>query len=39
MNIWALVGMIGILIFTSLPLLKKENRTIEEIRKVIVTVA
>ena len=37
MNIYAWIGMLGIIIVTPLPLLKKENRTKEEIRKVIVT--
>ncbi|MEG7843870.1 serine hydrolase [Bacillus mobilis] len=37
MNIWAWIGILGILITAPLPLLKKENRTKEEIRKVIVT--
>jgi len=38
MNIYAWIGMLGLLILAPLPLLKKENRTKEEIRKVIVTV-
>lgn len=37
MNIWAWIGILGILITAPLPLLKKENRTKEKIRKVIVT--
>jgi D-alanyl-D-alanine carboxypeptidase len=37
MNIYAWIGMLGIIILTPLSLLKKENRTKEEIRKVIVT--
>jgi|GEM_PF-207798 len=37
MNIWAWIGLLGILLFSLLPLLKKENRTKEEIRKTIVT--
>lgn len=36
MNIYAWIGMLGIIILTPLSLLKKENRTKEEIRKVIV---
>ncbi|MFJ7951320.1 serine hydrolase [Lysinibacillus sp. NPDC096418] len=38
MNIIAWIGMLGIIIFTLLPLLKKENRSKEEISKAIVTV-
>ncbi|MEH6944291.1 serine hydrolase [Bacillus sp. JJ722] len=38
MNIWAWIGMLGVLILAPLSLLKKENRTKEGIRKVIVTV-
>lgn len=38
MNIFAWIGMLGILILAPLPLLKKENRSKEEIRKAIVTV-
>ena len=37
MNIYAWIGMLGIIIVTPLSLLKKENRTKEEIRKVVVT--
>jgi len=37
MNIYAWIGMLGIIIVTPLPLLIKENRTKDEIRKVIVT--
>ncbi|MGE7674779.1 serine hydrolase [Lysinibacillus sp. NPDC094403] len=37
MNIWAWIGLLGILMFSLLPLLKKENRTKEEIRKTITT--
>ncbi|MCM3712236.1 serine hydrolase [Sporosarcina luteola] len=37
MNIYAWIGMLGIIIVTPLSLLKKENRTKEEIRRVIVT--
>lgn len=36
MNIYAWIGLLGIIILTPLSLLKKENRTKEEIRKVIV---
>lgn len=36
MNVWAWIGMLGIIILTPLSLLKKENRTKEEIRKVVV---
>lgn len=39
MNTLAWIGMLGILILTLLPLVKKENRTKEEMRKAIVTVA
>ena len=38
MNIYAWIGMLGIIMFTLLPLLKKENRSKEEIRKAIITV-
>lgn len=38
MNIWAWIGMLGILILTLLPFLKKENRSKEEIGKAIVTI-
>lgn len=39
MNTLAWIGMVGIVILTLLPLVKKENRTKEEMRKAIVTVA
>lgn len=39
MNTLAWIGMVGIVILTFLPLVKKENRTKEEMRKAIVTVA
>ncbi|KAA0948708.1 D-alanyl-D-alanine carboxypeptidase [Sporosarcina sp. ANT_H38] len=39
MNTLAWIGMLGIVILTLLPLAKKENRTKEEMRKVIVTLA
>lgn len=38
MNIYAWIGMLGIIIFSLLPLLKKKNRSKEDIRKAIVTV-
>lgn len=38
MNTWAWIGMLGIIVFTLLPLLKKENRTKEEIRKATLTI-
>lgn len=38
MNIYAWIGMLGILILAPLPLLNKENRSKEEIGKVIITV-
>ena len=38
MNMWAWIGMLGFLILTLLPFLKKENRSKEEIRKAIVMV-
>ncbi|WP_053482325.1 serine hydrolase [Lysinibacillus sp. FJAT-14745] len=37
MTIWAWIGLLGIVMFSLLSLLKKENRTKEEIRKTIVT--
>ena len=37
MNIYAWIGMLGVIFLTPLSLLKKENRTKEEIRKVVVT--
>ncbi|MEK4712838.1 serine hydrolase [Sporosarcina sp. FSL K6-5500] len=39
MNTLSWIGMVGIVILTLLPLVKKENRTKEEMRKAIVTVA
>ena len=39
MNIWAWIGLLGIIILAPLSLLKKENRSKEKIRKAIVTVA
>lgn len=38
MNIYAWIGMLGIIFFTLLPLLKKENRSKEDSRKAIVMV-
>ncbi|MGE7024023.1 serine hydrolase [Solibacillus cecembensis] len=38
MNIYAWIGLLGIIFLTLLPLLKKENRSNEEIKKVIITV-
>ena len=38
MNIYAWIGMLGIIFFTLLPLLNKQNRTREEVQKAIVTV-
>ena len=38
MNIYAWVGMLGIIIFTLLPLLDKQKRTREEVQKAILTV-
>lgn len=38
MNIWAWIALLGILILTPLPFLKKENRSKEEIRTAVVTV-
>ena len=39
MNIYAWIGMLGIILFTLLPLLNKQKRTREEVQKAIVTVA
>lgn len=38
MNIYAWIGLLGIIFFTLIPLLKKEQRTREEIQKAIVTI-
>lgn len=38
MNLWAWIGLIGIIILTLIPLLFKGNRTKEEIRKAVITV-
>ena len=38
MNLWAWVGMLGIILFTLLPFIEKKKRTREEIQKAIVTV-
>ncbi len=38
MNIWAWIGLSGIVIFALLPLLKEESRTKENIRQAVVTV-
>lgn len=39
MNIWAWVGMLGIILFTLLPFIDKKKRTREEIQKAVVTIA
>lgn len=39
MNSYAWIGMLGIIIFSLLPLLKNENRSKENIRKAMITVA
>ena len=38
MNIYAWVGMLGIIVFTILPLFNKQKRTREEVKKAIVTI-
>lgn len=38
MNIFSWIGLTGIIIFTLIPLLSKENRTKQEVRKVIITI-
>ena len=38
MNIWAWIGMLGIILFTLLPLIDEKKRTREEIKKAIITV-
>lgn len=38
MNLFAWIGLVGIIIFTLIPLLSKENRTKQEVRKVITTI-
>ncbi len=38
MNLWAWIGMLGIILFTLLPFIEKKKRTREEIQKAIVTV-
>lgn len=38
MNIYAWIGLLGIIFFTLIPLLKKEQRTREEFQKAIVTI-
>ena len=38
MNIYAWVGLLGIIVFTILPLFNKQNRTRDEVQKAIVTI-
>ncbi|UBH15102.1 class A beta-lactamase-related serine hydrolase [Macrococcus armenti] len=38
MNIFSWIGLTGIIIFTLIPLLSKENRTKQEVRKAIITI-
>ena len=38
MNLWAWIGMLGIILFTLLPFIEKKKRTRKEIQKAIVTV-